>query len=81
MGKNIKDFRALIIGTDINAYYLARCYYEYTGKKADMLGLIGKNIKPYSYTRYTKILNMEYVEDFWQEEVFLKKLDEYYEKA
>lgn len=76
----MKDFRALIIGTDINAYYLARCYHEYTGKKADMLGLIGKNIKPYSYTRYTKILNMEYVEDFWQEEVFLKKLDEYYEK-
>ena len=76
----MKDFRALIIGTDINAYYLARCYHEYTGKKADMLGLIGKDIKPYSYTKYTKILNMEYVENFWQEEVFLKKLDEYYEK-
>ena len=76
----MKDFRALIIGTDINAYYLARCYHEYTGKKADMLGLIGKDIKPYSYTRYTKILNMEYVENFWQEEVFLKKLEEYYEK-
>ena len=76
----MKDFRVLIIGSDINAYYLARCYHEYTGKKADMLGLIGKNIKPYAYTKYTKILNMEYVEDFWQEKVFLEKLDEYYEK-
>jgi len=76
----MKDFRALIIGTDINAYYLARCYHEYTGKKADMLGLIKEGVKPYSYTRYTKILNMEYVENFWEEEVFLKKLDEYYEK-
>ncbi len=76
----MEDFRALIIGTDINAYYLARCYHEYTGKKADMLGLIKPDVKPYSYTRYTKILNMEYVENFWEEEVFLKKLDEYYEK-
>lgn len=76
----MKDFRALIIGTDINAYYLARCYHEYTGRKADMLGLIGKDIQPYAYTKYTKILNMEYVENFWQEEVFLEKLDEYYQK-
>lgn len=76
----MKDFRALIIGTDINAYYLARCYHEYTGKKADMMGLIKEGVKPYAYTRYTKILNMEYVENFWEEEVFLKKLDEYYEK-
>lgn len=76
----MKEFRALIIGTDINAYYLARCYHEYTGKKADMMGLIKEGVKPYAYTRYTKILNMEYVENFWEEEVFLKKLDEYYEK-
>lgn len=76
----MKDFRALIIGTDINAYYLARCYHEYTGKKADMIGLIKEGVKPYAYTRYTKILNMEYVENFWEEEVFLKKLEEYYQK-
>ncbi len=76
----MKEFRALIIGTDINAYYLARCYHEYTGKKADMLGIIKEGVKPYAYTRYTKILNMEYVENFWEEEVFLKTLDEYYEK-
>ncbi len=76
----MKDFRALIIGTDINAYYLARCYHEYTGKKADMLGLIKKGSKPFACTRYTKILNMEYAENLWDEEVFLKKLDEYYEK-
>lgn len=74
----MKDFRALIIGTDINAYYLARCYHEYTGKKADMLGLIQPGIKTHAYTRYTKILNMKYVENFWDEKVFLKELDLYY---
>lgn len=74
----MKDFRALIIGTDINAYYLARCYHEYTNRKADMLGLLVKGEKSHAYTRYTKILNMKYVENLWEEEVFLKELDDYY---
>ena len=34
------DFRCLIIGNDINAYYLARCYHELTGKKADLIGTL-----------------------------------------
>ena len=36
----MKKFRALIIGNDINAYYLARCYHEFTGEKADLLSII-----------------------------------------
>ena len=28
------DFEVLIIGTDANAYYMARCYHELYGKKA-----------------------------------------------
>lgn len=75
----MNDFRALIIGTDINAYYLARCYHELTGKKADMLGYI-EEVKPHAYTKYTNICNMKYVENLWEEEVFLKALDEYYEE-
>lgn len=74
----MEKFKALIIGTDINAYYLARCYHEYTGEKADMLGIYQDGIKPLSYTKYTKILNMKYVKDLWKEEVFLKELDLYY---
>ena len=76
----MKDFNALIIGTDINAYYLARCYHEYTGKKADMLGLIVENEKPHAFTRYTKILNMTYVNNLWEEEVFLNEIEKYYLK-
>lgn len=76
----MKDFRALIIGTDINAYYLARCYHEYTGKKADLIGLIEEGQKPHAYTRYTKILNMKYVKNLWDEEIFLNELEMYYKE-
>ncbi len=74
----MKDFRTLIIGNDINAYYLARCYHELTGKKADLIGLSIPGEKPFAYTRYTKILNIKYVEKLWDEKVFLDTIEEYY---
>ena len=73
------DFRALIIGNDINAYYLARCYHEYTGCKADLISNIKEGEKPFAYTRYTNILNIKYIPNLWDEKVFLNALDEYYE--
>ena len=76
----MEDFRALIIGSDINAYYLARCYHEFTGRKADMLALNTTGEKPFAYTRFTKIHNREYVDNMWDEQVFLNALDSYYEK-
>ena len=45
------EFDILIIGTDANAYYMARCYYEKYGKKAALLGH-----SPLPYTTYTDIL-------------------------
>ena len=69
----MKDFRCLIIGSDINAYYLARCYHEYTGRKADLLATF-----PFSYTKYTNILNIKYIKDLWNEDTFLKEIDKYY---
>ena len=76
----MEKFRALIIGSDINAYYLARCYHEFTGEKADMLALAVPGGKPFAYTRYTKIHNREYIENMWDEQVFLGALNSYYEK-
>ena len=29
------NFNVVLIGTDINAYYMSRCYHELTGKKAE----------------------------------------------
>lgn len=76
----MENFRALIIGSDINAYYLARCYHEFTGKKADMLALEVSGEKPFVYTRYTKILNIKYVKNLWDEQVFLDEMNGYYEE-
>ena len=47
------DFEILIIGTDANAYYMARCYHEAYEKKANLLGKT-----PMIYTKYTNILNV-----------------------
>ena len=35
---NEVDFEVLIVGTDINAYYMARCYHEAYGRKAKLIG-------------------------------------------
>lgn len=69
MKNNIK---VLIMGTDINAYYMSRCYHELTGKKADM---IGNRAMP-----YTNISNSIIVPNFNDKENFRKALIEYGEK-
>ena len=61
------DFEVLIIGTDANAYYMARCFHEIYHKKAH---LVGKS--PLPYTQYTNILEVHYFEDLWEEKGFLK---------
>ena len=69
MEENIK---VLILGTDINSYYMSRCYHELTGKKADT---IGNRAIP-----YTNITNPIIVKDFNEKENFKKALVEYGEK-
>jgi len=64
--------KVLIIGTDINAYYMSRCYHELTGKKADTIG--NRSIP------YTKITNPIVVENFNNKENFRKALIDYGEK-
>lgn len=66
------DTKVLIIGTDINAYYMSRCYHEITGKKAD---IIGNRAIP-----YTSISNPIIINDFNNKENFKKALIEYGEK-
>ena len=66
------DFEILIVGTDANAYYMARCYYEAYNKKANLLGK-----KPMIYTKYTNILNVIYNDKIWTEEGFLQALEDF----
>lgn len=69
------DFEVLILGTDANAYYMARCCYEAYHKKAY---LIGKD--RLAFTKFSNILNVEYVSGLWEEETFLNTLVEFANK-
>ena len=66
------DFEILIAGTDANAYYMARCYHEAYGKKANLLGKT-----PMIYTKYTNILNVIYDENIWTEQGFLDAIEKF----
>lgn len=67
-----EKIKVLIIGSDINAYYMTRCYNELTGKKADT---IGNRALP-----YTNISNPIVIQNFNLKENFLKALIDYGEK-
>ena len=69
------NLKVLIIGTDINAYYMARCYNELTGKKAD---LIGK--EKMAFTSVSKITNIQIEPNLWDDKTFLKVLLDYADK-
>lgn len=69
------NFKILIIGTDINAYTMARCAHEFTGEKID---LIGK--QEMKFTSLSKITNITYEPNLWDEDIFKKTLKEYGEK-
>ena len=66
------NVKVLILGTDINTYYMSRCYHELTGKKAD---IIGNRAIP-----YTNISNPIIVNNFNDRENFINALTEYGEK-
>lgn len=66
------DFEILILGTDVNAYYLARCYHEAFGKKATLLGKA-----PLNPTALSGILNIRYDGHIWTEQGFIDALFDY----
>lgn len=66
------DFEVLILGTDPNAYYMARCCYEAFKKKAY---LIGKD--RLAFTKFSNILNVQYVSNLWDIETFLNTLNDF----
>ncbi len=69
------DFEVLILGTDANAYYMARCTYEAYGKKAYLIGR-----SRLAFTKFSNILNVSYEKDIWQEKEFLRILKEFQSK-
>lgn len=66
------NFEVLILGSDPNAYYMARCCYEAYQKKPYVIGR-----SPLAFTTYSSILNIKYEESMWEEQGFLKVLDDF----
>lgn len=64
--------RILIVGTDINAYYMARCYHEIYNKKVDLIGRV-----PMSFTSLSKITNITIVPNLIEGDTFLNTLLSY----
>ena len=65
-------FDVVIIGTDINAYYMARNFHEEYNIKPH---LIGK--EKMLFTHLSNILTYELDNNLWDSETFTKKLEEY----
>ena len=68
----MKEFKVLILGSDANAYYMARCAYEAYHKKAH---LIAKD--RLAFTKFSNILTIEYHEDLWDETKFIEYVNTY----
>lgn len=66
------EFEILILGSDANAYYMARCTHEAYHKKAH---LIGK--EKLAFTKFSNILTIQYEPNLWQEEQFVKIINDY----
>ena len=66
------DFFVLILGTDANAYYMARCCYEEYKIKPHLIGQ-----RRLAFTKFSNILTVEYCPDFWKEETFLEVINNY----
>ena len=67
-----KEFKVVILGTDINAYYMARNFHEAYNINAH---LIGKS--PMNFTRLSDIVDIEYHKDLWETKCFRKVLEDY----
>ena len=63
------DFIPVIIGTDLNAYYMARCFNDEYHIRPLVLGKASMG-----YTSHSKILNLEIIGDLWDEQLFVSTL-------
>lgn len=70
------DFDVLLLGTDINAYYMARNFHEAYGFTVNLLGKV-----PMRFTSSSKICNVLLEPDLWNHDVFKKRLKIYGQQA
>ena len=66
------EFEVIIIGSDANAYYMARCAHEAYNKKVKLI-----SVKPMSFTNHSNIIEATYNSDLWNQEKFPIILNDY----
>lgn len=67
-----KNFNVLILGSDFNAYYMARCYHELYNEKVNVISK-----RAIGVVSYSSIVNFKEVENFEENEIFVKTLNDY----
>ena len=66
------DFEIIILGSDANAYYMARCTHEQYGKKVRVLSAY-----PMSFTNHSNIVLLTCDSNLWEVDTFADALNEY----
>ena len=67
-----KEFNVLILGSDFNSYYMARCYHELYHEKVNIIAK-----RAIGVVSYSNILNFKEVPNFETQEGFVQTLNEY----
>lgn len=62
----------VLLGSDMNVYYMARCYFELFGEPVDVIAT-----EPIRFTQHSAIVNIEYHPDLKTNEGFVAALTEY----
>ena len=70
------NFHVLLLGSDANAYYMARCFHEIYNKKVDLM-----NSQLLGVTRYSNIINFISSPVFTNGDIFVESLNAYAKKS
>ena len=64
--------KAVLIGSDMNTYYMARCYHEAFNENIDVIAT-----EPIRFTQFSSIVNITYHPDLKTKEGFVKAMLDY----
>lgn len=64
--------KVCLIGSDMNTYYMARCYHEAYGENIDVIAT-----EPIRFTQYSSLMNITYHPDLKEKDGFVKAMLEY----
>lgn len=65
----MNKFEVVLVGTDANAYYMARNFHEEYNIKSYVIGRV-----PTQFTSYSKIMNVNIIPNFNKSNIFVKEL-------